>query len=231
MSEEVAHKDLQGAVKDINEVFEVTPKIKVITSRPNLEKAIKDTLGGFVSAGDNRIDLLKEETITVYNLLVQPNAVEEVAAEMAEEDAQADELETVAAGEGEDECPVFGQEFDPAAPECVECARAEECAPMTVAKQAKPTKEKATKAAKKPKEPRETKKYTRTQAICEVLQENINSPVTISSLVDGAHAKYMEHGGADDRNVAKRATDILFSGLFLLGHLTKNQDGTVTYAG
>jgi hypothetical protein len=207
---ELTHKDLQSAAKNINAVFELKPQIKTIASRPNLESSIKDALAPFVASGDNRIDLLEETTISIYNELVQPNPLAEVAAEMAEED---EELETAPAGEGEGECPVFGQEFDASAPECMECARAEECAPLT--KKPKADKPKADKP----------KKYGRMNAFSDVLAHNIGVVVPRETVIAQTDARYVEAGGVSNLKESAWIVRTSIRILILLGIVEESQEG------
>lgn len=199
---EVTHKGLQAATKDINTVFELSPKLNIITNRPALEKGIKDTLGGFAEAQDDRIDDLKPETIGIFNHLIQPDAVAEVAAEMAEEDAQAEaNLETAPAGEGDEECPVFGQEFDPSAPECTECARAEECAPLTQA--AKQPEAKPKKTAKE-KPTKETQTKGRYGARLGTMTSTLDDLLWEGTTKDGAAAILMKKYGRTEVLAARK---------------------------
>ena len=210
---ELTHKDLQEAAKNINAVFgdDIT-KIKTISSRPNLEKGIKDALGPFVSTGDTRIDQLTEATIDTYNVLIQP----------AEEGAEAGEV--AEAGEEEGPCPVFGKEFDASAPECTDCQQAEECSTMTqvVAKKgggkAKKTDEekaaakaekariKAERAADKP------VKYSWTQAAVDAIKLG---DMTKEELAVKTRALYIENGGESENEVV--AVRYVYSILGVLG--------------
>lgn len=125
--QEIPHKTLQSAVKDINALFKPKPQLRHIAAREVLMESIVTVIGAAVQAGDVRIDDLQRETIDTYNTIVSPGQepaepaepvhVQEVAQEMAEED----------------NCPAFGTDFDPNAEECTACERAEECAQGTAA--------------------------------------------------------------------------------------------------
>jgi hypothetical protein len=191
----LTHKDLQAAAKNINAVFNVKPQIKTITSRPNLERAITDALADFVASEDDRISLLEEGTIQTYNALVGENPLAEVANEMAE---RQETLETIPAAEAE--CPVFGKEYDPSAPECMECGQADECAPLTQeaaaaakAKADSKTKKATDKASKKAGREKRVRNPLRAETIVNSIPRG--STATLDEIAEKAHALYVSKTG------------------------------------
>jgi hypothetical protein len=171
------HKDLQEAVKNLNAVLSLDPKISHIGTGQALKNAIINTISPLVEAEDERVDGLADHTIATYNLLceeVAPSPVtEETAAatpvteivdiepsapEVVEEGVAVDSLNELAQEVSEnteaDEGDCFGVSYNPETPaDCcnaAECGRFDECvAIVTDKKKKKKTVSKTAKGTKK----------------------------------------------------------------------------------
>jgi len=202
----ITQKDLQAAVKDINQVLSPEPKLKMITTRQGHIENILATLGALVNeAGewtDERCSNLHPDTVSVYtNLLQNPETPTAATAPAAGDEA---------------ECPSFGVAPDTEDPACQTCLRAQECVDAVEAKTVKAK-------AKKKKEGKKKESYSRIQSVIEVLRTG--APFTRKTLAEEANKLYAQKGGKDNLKESVWSTNHTVTVLHHMDLLESNDDG------
>jgi hypothetical protein len=121
--EELTHKQLLEAARDLNKVLGLKPAIAIM-SREALIDRIKQAVADAQANNDDRLDSLTDKTIDIINILFE------------QEQEQGIEESPPTLPEGE-VSPCYGKSFDAEVGECIECAEAEKCKETMIASQQK----------------------------------------------------------------------------------------------
>ena len=240
----LSFKELQSAIKNVNVVLALEPKLSPIGKPEVLKDRLIKTLSPLADAQDDRLGSLAAETITTYNAIcaeVAPPAPEPTAvAAETQAPAPAETAPTTTAAPAPEAyapgsepvappltpapaaactCPSYGKTPDQADPVCIACSWLVPCTDLVSAGAS------ATKASKKKAAPKvKVEKFGRVNAFCNVLMENKGKAMAKEDLIMAMDREYVKHGGTSNLKESGWCFGVSIKPLTIMGHATQEGD-------